>query len=46
MVKEAVGEGAAELLMEEDEKKRDLGSFLCQAIGVSLSVAGEQSMSL
>ena len=45
MVKEAVGERAAELFMEEDEEQRDLGSFLSRAIGVAFSVAGEQPMS-
>jgi len=45
MVKEAVGERAAELFVEEDEEQRDLGSFLSRAIGVAFSVAGEQPMS-
>lgn len=44
MLKEAVCEGSAELLVEEDEEQGDLGSFLSQPIGVSLSVASEQAM--
>ena len=46
MVKEAVGEGSAELLVEEDQEQHGLAAFLRQAIGVAFSVAGEQSMSL
>ena len=44
MMKEAVGEGSAELLMKEDEQQRDLCSFLCEAIRVALPVSGEQPM--
>jgi len=44
MVKEAVGERTAELLMKEDEQKCDLCSLFSEAIGVALSVASEQSM--
>ena len=44
MVKEAVGKETKELFLEEDEQKRDLGSFLCESIGVSVSVAGEPPM--
>jgi hypothetical protein len=44
MVKEAVGERAAELLMKENEQKCDLCSLLGEAIGVAFSVASEQSM--
>jgi len=33
-----------ELLVKEDEQRRDLGSFLCQAISVALPVSGEQSV--
>jgi len=43
-MKEAVGEGSAELLMKEDEQQRDLCSFLCEAIRVALPVSGEQPM--
>ena len=46
MVKEAVGERAAELLVKKDEQQRHLGSLLCQPIGVAFSVAGEQAMRL
>jgi hypothetical protein len=45
MMKEAVGEGAAELLVEEDEEQGDLGSFVRQPTGASLSIACEQPMS-
>ena len=44
MVKEAVGEGAAELLMKKEEQNRHSGSLVCEAIGVAFSVASEQSM--
>ena len=32
MVKEAVGKGAAELLVEKDEQQRYFGPFLCEPI--------------
>ena len=44
MMEEAVGERPTELLVKEDEQQRDLGSFLCQAISVTLLVSGEQPM--
>src|ERR1017187_7250503 len=44
MMEEAVGERPTELLVKEDEQQRDLGSFLCQAISVTLPVSGEQSV--
>ena len=44
MMEEAVGERPTELLVKEDEQQRDLGSFLCQAISVTLPVSGEQPM--
>ena len=44
MMKEAIGEWCAELLVEEDEKWRDLGRFLCQPIGISLFVSCKQPM--
>ena len=44
MMEEAVGERPAELFMEKDEQQRDLGPFLCQPIGIALSVACHQAM--
>ena len=44
MVKEAIGEGAAELFMEEHEQEGDLGSFLGEPVGIAFAVAFQQSV--
>ena len=46
MMKEAVGERSAELFVEEDKEQCDFAPFVCEAVGIMFSVAGEQSMSL
>lgn len=46
MVKEAVGEQAGELVMEEDEQKRHLGPLFSNAMRIAFPVAGEQHLRL
>src|SRR6201982_3903921 len=45
-MKAAIGEGATESLMEEEEEQRDLGSFRCETVGVAGSVTLEQAVAL
>ena len=45
MVKEAVGEWAAKLFVEEYEHEGDLGSFVGEPVGVAFTVALQQSVS-
>ena len=44
VVKQAVGEGAAELFVKEDECQGDAGPFVGQPVGVAFAVALQQSM--
>ena len=44
MVEAAVGEGAAEALVEEQEQERDLDAFGTEAVGIAAAVAFEQAM--
>ena len=44
MVEAAVGERAAEALVEEQEQQRDLEAFGSEAVGVAAAVAFEQAM--
>ena len=46
VMKAAVGEGATESLMEEEEEQRDLDSFRCETVGVAGSVTLEQAVAL
>ena len=42
MVKEAVGEWAAKLFVEEHEDEGDLGSFVGEPVGITFAVAFQQ----
>jgi hypothetical protein len=44
MVKEAVGEGSANLFVEEHEHKGDPGSFPGEPVGIALAVTLQQSV--
>ena len=44
MVEAAVGEWAAEALVEEQEQQRNLKAFGAEAIGIASAVAFEQAM--
>ncbi len=44
MVKEAVGQRAAELFVEEHEHEGDLGSFVGEPVGIAFAVAFQQSV--
>ena len=46
MVKEAVGERAAELFVEEYEHEGDPGSFFGEPVGIAFAVAFQQSVRL
>ena len=46
MMEEAIGEGATDTLVEEDEKERDLDAFVGEEIGVAAAVALDQAMAL
>ena len=43
-MKEAVGEGSADALMEEHEEQGGAGSLVSQAVGVAAAIALEQAM--
>ena len=44
VMKEAVGEGSAELFVEEHEQEGDFGSFVGEPVGVTLAVAFNQAV--
>ena len=43
MMKETIGKGAADALMEEDEHEADLDAFVGEAVGVVMAIAYDQS---
>ena len=42
--KEAVGEGTADALVKEHEEQSNAGTFVSEAVGVTLAVALQQSV--
>ena len=44
MVKEAVGEWAAELLVEQDKREGDLGALAGEPVGVAFAVTLDQTV--
>ena len=43
-MEEAVGEGATEALVEEQEQERDLHAFVCEPVGITAAIALEKGM--
>lgn len=44
VMEEAVGEGATEALVEEQEQERDLHAFVCEPVGITAAIALEKGM--
>ena len=46
VVKEAIGEGAAKLLVEQDEGEGHFGALAGEAVSIAFAIPGKQAMRL